>query len=233
MAPHLFNKIMHDVCNYDRYFVQKSDNVGVLGLLPEQKLTVVSRMLTYGSSAGQKDEIARAEKSTILEVLTRVYHVVKTLNTTNYRCSPSLQTTIGFCKKVKLEVFQAWLEALIASIGNGRIVQVPGKETTRIGKVIELTFLRLLHPLIHGFGTPSLVSQELKMTSMFSINLRYSTRCWEEKQIKSVHNQQYCVRVSLLPCRRNLPAVDNLCQNNSKFQNGEGSTLFRGARGLS
>ncbi|CAL9030861.1 unnamed protein product, partial [Prunus brigantina] len=32
MQPHLFQKIMHDICNYDTYFSQKYDNVGVLGL---------------------------------------------------------------------------------------------------------------------------------------------------------------------------------------------------------
>ena len=48
----------------------------------------------------------------------------------------------------------------MACIGSGRIVQVPGKETTRIGKVIELSFLRMLHPLIYirvshaFFGVP-------------------------------------------------------------------------------
>ncbi|KAI5324219.1 hypothetical protein L3X38_033292 [Prunus dulcis] len=35
MQPHLFNKVMHDICNYDAYFVQKCDATGVLGLLSE------------------------------------------------------------------------------------------------------------------------------------------------------------------------------------------------------
>jgi len=78
---------MHNVCNYDPYFVQKSD-VGVLGLLSEQKLTVALRMLAYGSSADQMDEIARARKSTILEALTRFCHAVETLYSTNYLRSP-------------------------------------------------------------------------------------------------------------------------------------------------
>ncbi|CAL9029617.1 unnamed protein product [Prunus brigantina] len=51
MQPHLFNKVMHDICNYDAYFVQKCDATGVLGLLPEQKLTAVIRMLAYRASA--------------------------------------------------------------------------------------------------------------------------------------------------------------------------------------
>ncbi|KAI5353776.1 hypothetical protein L3X38_006670 [Prunus dulcis] len=53
MQPRLFNKIMHDICNYDEYFVQKKNCVGNLGLLPEQKFTAVIRMLAYGSSADQ------------------------------------------------------------------------------------------------------------------------------------------------------------------------------------
>ncbi|CAL8169729.1 unnamed protein product [Prunus armeniaca] len=51
MQPHVFNKIMHDVCNYDAYFVQKYDATGVLGLLSEQKLTASLRMLAFGASA--------------------------------------------------------------------------------------------------------------------------------------------------------------------------------------
>ena len=51
MQPHLFNKVMHDICNYDAYFIQKCDAAGVLGLLPEQKLTAVIQMLAYGASA--------------------------------------------------------------------------------------------------------------------------------------------------------------------------------------
>ncbi|CAL9024111.1 unnamed protein product, partial [Prunus brigantina] len=69
MQPHLFQKIMHDICNYDTYFIQKHDAVGALGLIPEQKLTTALRMLAYGASAEQVDEIARMGKSTILECL--------------------------------------------------------------------------------------------------------------------------------------------------------------------
>ncbi|CAL9000382.1 unnamed protein product [Prunus brigantina] len=71
MQQHLFNKIMHGICNYDEYFVQKRNCAGVLGLLPEQKFTVVIRMLAYGASADQVDEIARMGKSTTLESLVR------------------------------------------------------------------------------------------------------------------------------------------------------------------
>jgi len=89
MQPHLFQKIMRDVCNHDTYFVQKYDAVGVLGLLPEQKLTAGLRMLAYGSSADQVDEIARMGKSTVLECLVRFCAAVEAIYTTEYLRKPT------------------------------------------------------------------------------------------------------------------------------------------------
>ncbi|KAM2730259.1 hypothetical protein EV1_001535 [Malus domestica] len=71
MERHLFNRIMIDVCNHDSYFVQKKDVCGVMGLLPQQKINAVLRMLAYGASADQVDEITRMGKSTIIEALMR------------------------------------------------------------------------------------------------------------------------------------------------------------------
>ncbi|CAL2227405.1 unnamed protein product [Prunus armeniaca] len=84
IQPHLFNKVMHDICNYDEYFVQKKNCAGNLGFLPEQKFTTVIRMLAYGSSADQVDEIARMGKSTILESLVRFCYAVENLYTKDY-----------------------------------------------------------------------------------------------------------------------------------------------------
>ncbi|CAL8992590.1 unnamed protein product [Prunus brigantina] len=91
MQPHLFNKVMHDICNYDENFVQKKNCAGNLGLLPEQKFTAVIRMLAYGSSADQVDEIAQMGKSTILESLVRFCDAVETLSTRNYLHRPTLR----------------------------------------------------------------------------------------------------------------------------------------------
>ncbi|XP_021829062.1 uncharacterized protein LOC110769406 [Prunus avium] len=84
VQPHVFNKIMHDICNHDAYSVQKCDATGVLGLLPKQKLTAVIRMLAYGASADQVDEVARMGKSTTLEALVRFCDAVETLYTRDY-----------------------------------------------------------------------------------------------------------------------------------------------------
>ncbi|XP_021810664.1 uncharacterized protein LOC110753981 [Prunus avium] len=81
---------MHDIeCNYDEYFVQKKNAAGNLGLLPEQKFTVVIRMLAYGSFADQVDEIVRMGKSTTLESLVRFCDAVEILYTRDYLRRPT------------------------------------------------------------------------------------------------------------------------------------------------
>ncbi|XP_021807302.1 uncharacterized protein LOC110751175 [Prunus avium] len=65
------------------------DAVGVLGLIPKQKLTAALRMFAYGASAEQVDEIARMGKSTILEYLVRFYDAVENLYTREYLRKPT------------------------------------------------------------------------------------------------------------------------------------------------
>ncbi|CAL2265629.1 unnamed protein product [Prunus armeniaca] len=105
MQPHLFNKVMHNICNYDAYFVQKCDVVRVLGLLPEQKLTAVIRMLAYGSSADQIDEIARMGKSTTLEALVRFCDAVETLYIRDYLRRPIPKDLQRLLQKAKARGF--------------------------------------------------------------------------------------------------------------------------------
>ncbi|CAL8175271.1 unnamed protein product [Prunus armeniaca] len=101
MKPHLFNKVIHDVCNYNAYFVQKCDAAGVLGLLSEQKLTAVIRMLAYGSSTDQVDEIAMMRKSTTLESLVRFCDAIETLYTKDYLRKPTPRDLHGLLQKVE------------------------------------------------------------------------------------------------------------------------------------
>ncbi|CAM8932573.1 unnamed protein product [Rhodiola kirilowii] len=69
MSSNLFNRIMTKLCNHDEYWHQRRDAAGVLGLLPEQKMTAAIRMLAYGSCADQCAELTRMGESTTLECL--------------------------------------------------------------------------------------------------------------------------------------------------------------------
>ncbi|CAL9000412.1 unnamed protein product [Prunus brigantina] len=62
----------------------KCDAVGVLGLFLEQKLTTSLRMLAFGASANQVDEIARMGKPTTLESFVKFCYAIETLYTRDY-----------------------------------------------------------------------------------------------------------------------------------------------------
>ncbi|XP_068314991.1 uncharacterized protein [Pyrus communis] len=59
------------------------------GLLLEKKITAALRMLAYGASADQVDEIARMGKTTVLESLMRFCSAIKALYTNKYLWTPT------------------------------------------------------------------------------------------------------------------------------------------------
>ncbi|CAM8914477.1 unnamed protein product [Rhodiola kirilowii] len=69
MSRNLFNRIKTTLCNHDPFWRQRRDAAGVLGLLPEQKMTAAIRMLAYGSCADQCSEITRMGVTTTLECM--------------------------------------------------------------------------------------------------------------------------------------------------------------------
>ncbi|XP_070682414.1 uncharacterized protein [Malus domestica] len=105
MEQHLFNKIMIAVCNHDSYIVQKNDACGAMGLLPEQKITAALRMLTYGASADQVDEIAMMGKSTILESLMRFCGAIESIYTAEYFRKPTHMGLERLLMKVEMQGF--------------------------------------------------------------------------------------------------------------------------------
>ena len=66
MHGHVFNRIMTALCNHDRFWHQRADALGVLGLLPQQKMTGALRMLAYGAAVDQCTKITRMGESTAL-----------------------------------------------------------------------------------------------------------------------------------------------------------------------
>lgn len=93
------------VCNHDSYFVQKNDAFGSMGLLPEKKITAVMRMLAYGASANQVDEIARMGKSTILESLMRFCGAIESIYTAEYLQQPTHMDLERLMKKAEMRGF--------------------------------------------------------------------------------------------------------------------------------
>ena len=71
MRRQLFEDIVRQLAENDDFFRQKADAVGNLGFLPEQKATAALRMLAYGSSADQLDEVIRTAESIALKCLER------------------------------------------------------------------------------------------------------------------------------------------------------------------
>ncbi|KAB2605937.1 S ribonuclease [Pyrus ussuriensis x Pyrus communis] len=105
MQRSLFDKIMSDVCNHDPYFVQKEDAFHVLGLLPEQKIMAILRMLAYGASANQVDEIARMGKTTVLESLMRFCSAIEALYTNEYLRQPTTRDMQRLLRKGEMRGF--------------------------------------------------------------------------------------------------------------------------------
>jgi hypothetical protein len=69
MGRALFERIKNALVLHEDYFRQKADAVGNLGFLPEQKITAALRILAYGASADQLDEVIRMGESTALKCL--------------------------------------------------------------------------------------------------------------------------------------------------------------------
>jgi len=69
MNKPLFLRIVHALSDWSPYFTQRPDATGRNGLSPLQKCTVAIRMLAYGTSADQLDEVLKIAASTCLEIL--------------------------------------------------------------------------------------------------------------------------------------------------------------------
>ncbi|XP_008243658.1 PREDICTED: uncharacterized protein LOC103341881 [Prunus mume] len=91
--------------NQGRRRGSQCDVAGVLGLLPEQKVTTVIRMLAYDLSVDQVDEIARMGKSTTLEALVRFCDAVETLYTRDYLRRPTPRDLQQLLQKVEAREF--------------------------------------------------------------------------------------------------------------------------------
>lgn len=91
MRRSLFDRIVYELTHddVDNYFPQKLDATGLAGFLPEQKATMAMRMLAYGASADQLDELMRMGESTGLETLQKFCAAVIRLFGAEYLRAPT------------------------------------------------------------------------------------------------------------------------------------------------
>ena len=85
----IFLRILFMVENYDPYFVQTKNAVGIMGLSSLQKMTAAIRMLAYGVAADAVDDYVRIGESTAIESLKRFVRAVVAIFSNEYLRSPN------------------------------------------------------------------------------------------------------------------------------------------------
>ncbi|KAM0976575.1 hypothetical protein ACFX2C_019477 [Malus domestica] len=91
---------------------KKNDVFSVVGLLHEQKITAALRILAYGTSTNQVDEIAKMGKSTILESLMRFCSAIQYICTTKYLWRPTEVDLQRLLKKGKMRGFPGMIGSI-------------------------------------------------------------------------------------------------------------------------
>ena len=89
MSRPLFLRIVNEVEQYDSYFIQRTDVVGVLGLSSLQKITAAYRILVYRTPADSMNEYIRIGESTAIESLRRFAKAVIAMFGDHYLRSPN------------------------------------------------------------------------------------------------------------------------------------------------
>ena len=103
---------MTDVRNHDFLLCAKNDAFGAMGLIPKHKITAALRMLAYGASADQVDEITRMGKSTILESLMRFCGAVESIYTAKYLRKPTNMDLQRLLKKGEMQGFPGMIGSI-------------------------------------------------------------------------------------------------------------------------
>ncbi|XP_070675600.1 uncharacterized protein [Malus domestica] len=88
------------------------DACGVMGLIPEQKITVALQMLAYEAATDQVDEIARMGKSTILESLMRFCGAIESIYTAEYLRKPTHMDLEKLLKKAEMRSFPGMIGSI-------------------------------------------------------------------------------------------------------------------------
>ncbi|XP_070664546.1 uncharacterized protein [Malus domestica] len=112
MQRNFFDKIMSAICNHDPYSVKKEDAFHVLGLNPEQKITAALRMLAYGASTDQVDEIARMGITTVMESLMWFCSAIEALYTNEYLRTSTPRDILRLLRKGEIRGFPGMIRSI-------------------------------------------------------------------------------------------------------------------------
>ncbi|XP_075504569.1 protein ANTAGONIST OF LIKE HETEROCHROMATIN PROTEIN 1-like [Primulina tabacum] len=89
MSRGLFLRIVDAVKNHDRFFTQRIDGLGRLGLSTNQKITAAMRMLAYCTPADAADEYIKIGESTTIQCLQRFCRDIVEVFAERYLRSPT------------------------------------------------------------------------------------------------------------------------------------------------
>ena len=89
MSRPLFLRIVNEVEQYDPYFIQRTNAIGVLDLSSLQKITAAYKILAYGTPADFVDKYIRIGESTAIESLRRFVKAVIAMFGDHYLRSPN------------------------------------------------------------------------------------------------------------------------------------------------
>ncbi|XP_070668905.1 uncharacterized protein [Malus domestica] len=98
--------------NLDRKRERREDAFHVLGLIREQKITAFFRMLAYGASVDQVDEIARMGKTTVMESLMRFCSAIEALYTNEYLRTPTPRDMRRLLRKGEMRGFPGMIGSI-------------------------------------------------------------------------------------------------------------------------
>ncbi|KAK1645362.1 hypothetical protein QYE76_063167 [Lolium multiflorum] len=149
----LFRRIMDGVKIYDDYFCAKVDAIGKVGLSSYQKCTAAIRMLAYGVAGDFVDEYTRMSESTGLESMYRFCRVVIGSFGEQYLRQPNAEDTARLLSINASRGFPGMLAACMHWEWKNCPFGWRG-HTAAILRGAQ-SFLKLLLPMTHGFGTHS------------------------------------------------------------------------------
>jgi hypothetical protein len=84
MPRSLFQRIMHDILEFDPWFQRIPDCTGKLGAFTLQKMVAAFCMLAYGTSGDSQDDYCKISETTAIEAMKRFCKAIIALHASEY-----------------------------------------------------------------------------------------------------------------------------------------------------